>query len=158
VTMWVKSYGVPLLSIDERVAIVRKAFDRDIRYFDTARVYGESEMIFGRGLKGVRDQVFLASKVAVLEPAQARPSVESSLKNLDSDYLDLIQVHSPAIEKVGFDGAMKLHAELVKLRDQKMVRHIGLTTHVAFETVHQMICTGGFEQVLLAYGYFNRGM
>ena len=53
---------------------------------------------------------------------------------------------------------MKLHAELVKLRDQKMLRFIGLTTHVAFETVYKMIATGGFDQVLLAYGYFRKGM
>lgn len=158
VTFWVKSYGVKLLSTDERVALVRKAFDRGIRYFDTARVYGESEMIFGRGLKGVREQAFLASKVAVFDPAQVRQSVEASLKNLDTSYLDLIQIHSPAIERVGFEGGMKLHAELVKLRDQKMVRYIGLTTHVAFETVHKMISTGSFDQVLLANGYFNRGM
>ena len=53
---------------------------------------------------------------------------------------------------------MKLHAELVKLRDQKMLCFIGLTTHVAFETVYKMIATGGFDQVLLAYGYFRKGM
>ena len=53
---------------------------------------------------------------------------------------------------------MKLHAELVKLRDEKMLRFIGLTTHVAFEDVLKMISTGGFDQVLLAYGYFRKGM
>ena len=72
--------------------------------------------------------------------------------------VDLVQVHSPAIEAVGFDGAMKIHAELVKLRDENMLHFIGLTTHVAFETVHKMIATGGFDQVLLAYGYFRKGM
>jgi predicted aldo/keto reductase-like oxidoreductase len=158
VSFWVSSYGVKLLSTDERVAMVRHAFDQGIRYFDTARVYGESESIVGRGLKGVRDQVFLATKVAVADPAQVRQSLETSLKQLDVSHVDLAQIHSPAIEKVGFQGAMKLHAELVKLRDQKMCRFIGLTTHVAFETVHKMIATGGFDQVLLAYGYFNKGM
>jgi predicted aldo/keto reductase-like oxidoreductase len=69
-----------------------------------------------------------------------------------------VQVHSPCIEAVGFDGAMKVHAELVKLRDEKMLRFIGLTTHVAFETVHKMIQTDGFDQVLLAFGYARRGM
>ena len=46
----------------------------------------------------------------------------------------------------------------MKLRDEKLIRFIGLTTHVAFETVHKMIATGGFDQVLLAYGYFRKGM
>ena len=74
------------------------------------------------------------------------------------DYVDCVQVHSPCIEAVGFDGAMKIHAELVKLRDEKLLRFIGLTTHVAFETVLRMIKTDGFDQVLLAYGYVRKGM
>ena len=158
VAIFIRSYGVKLLSVDERVAMVRHAYDQGIRYFDTARVYSESESIMGKGLKGVRDKVFLTTKVAVSNPAEVRKSLETSLAQLGTDHVDLAQVHSPAIEKLGFDGAMKLHAELVKLRDEKMLRFIGLTTHVAFETVHKMICTGSFDQVLLAYGYFRKGM
>jgi aryl-alcohol dehydrogenase-like predicted oxidoreductase len=156
--MFISSYGLKLLPMEERVAMVRRAYDRGIRYFDTARVYGESERIVGQGLKGVRDHVFLATKVAVPDPAQVRKSLETSLEQLGVSSVDLVQIHSPAIERVGFEGGMKLYAELVKLRDQKMLRFIGLTTHVAFETVHKMICTGGFDQVLLAYGYFRKGM
>ncbi len=151
-------YGVPMLSMDERVAMVRHAYDMGVRYFDTARIYLESESIMGKGLKGIRNQVFLATKVAETDPDRVRRSLETSLKHLDTDHVDLAQIHSPAIEKVGFEGAMKLHAELVKLRDQKMLRFIGLTTHVAFETVHRMIGTGGFDTVLLAYGYFRKGL
>ena len=158
VALFIRSYGVRLLDLAERVAMVRHAYDQGVRYFDTARVYSESESIMGKGLKGVRDKVFLTTKVAVTNPAEVRKSIETSLEQLGTDHVDLAQVHSPAIEKVGFDGAMKLHAELVKLRDEKMLRFIGLTTHVAFETVHKMICTGGFDQVLLAYGYFHKGM
>jgi aryl-alcohol dehydrogenase-like predicted oxidoreductase len=158
VDKWASAYGVKLAPIADRAAMVRYAYDQGLRYFDTARVYSESESIVGQGLKGVRDQVFLATKVAVFSPSQTRQSVEESLKQLDTSYVDLVQVHSPAIELLGFAGAMKIHAELVKLRDQKLLRFIGLTTHVAFETVHKMISTGGFDQVLLAYGYFNKGM
>ncbi len=158
VQIFIRAYGVPLLDMDQRVAMVRHAYDQGIRYFDTARVYGESESIMGKGLKGVRDNVYLATKCHFTDPAKVRECVETSLKQLDMDYIDCVQVHSPAIERVGFEGSMKLHAELVKLRDEKMLRFIGLTTHVAFETVLQMIETGGFDQVLLAYGYFRKGM
>jgi aryl-alcohol dehydrogenase-like predicted oxidoreductase len=158
VQRFIRAYGVELISMDERVAMVRHAYDCGIRYFDSARVYGESEEIIGKGVKGVRDQVFLTTKVAVTNPEQVRKSVETSLKEYGVDYLDLVQIHSPAIEAVGFKGGMKIHAELLKLRDQKMCRFIGLTTHVAFENVYKMICTGGFDQVLLAYGYFRKGM
>ncbi|HVU90341.1 MAG TPA: aldo/keto reductase [Pirellulales bacterium] len=158
VKLFAASYGIELLSIDQRVAMVRHAYDSGIRYFDTARVYGESESIMGRGLKGVRENVYLATKCHLTDPGQVRKCVETSLEQLGTDYVDCVQIHSPAIERVGFDGAMKIHAELVKLRDEKMLRFIGLTTHVAFEDVLKMIGTGGFDQVLLAYGYFRRGM
>jgi predicted aldo/keto reductase-like oxidoreductase len=158
VQMFHAAYGVPLLSIDERVAMVRRGYDGGIRYFDTARVYGESEQIVGKALADVRENCYIATKCHISDPQRTRETVERSLKELDMDYVDCVQVHSPCIEAVGFEGAMKVHAELVKLRDEKLLRYIGLTTHVAFETVHKMIETGGFDQVLLAYGYVRRGM
>ncbi len=158
VRRFINSYGVKLLSTDERVAMVRHAYDRGIRYFDTARVYGESESIIGKALKGVRKNVFLATKIYVTKPADTRKCLETSLKELGTDYVETAQIHSPVIEAMGFEGAMKVHSELLKLRDEKMLRYIGLTTHVAFGTVHKMIATGGFDQCLLAYGYFRKGM
>jgi predicted aldo/keto reductase-like oxidoreductase len=158
VKQFISAYGVKLLSTDERVAMVRHAYDRGIRYFDTARVYGESESIIGKALKGVRQNIFLATKIYVTNPADTRKCLETSLKQLGTDHVETAQIHSPVIEGMGFKGAMKVHAELLKLRDEKMLRYIGLTTHVAFDTVHRMISTGGFDQCLLAYGYFRKGM
>lgn len=158
VTRFIAAYGVELLSMEDRAKMVRHAYDSGVRYFDTARVYGESEKIMGQGLKGVRDNVYVATKVAVYDPQQTRASIEKSLEQLDMDYVDCAQVHSPAIERLGFDGAMQIHAELLKLKDEGLVKFIGLTTHVVYETVHRMISTGGFDQVLLAYGYFKKGM
>jgi predicted aldo/keto reductase-like oxidoreductase len=158
VKKWTPAYGVGLLPMEERVVMVRHAYDQGIRYFDTARVYDESESIVGKGLKGIRDQVYVATKVFVTDPKQTRKCLETSLKQLDMDHVDCAQIHSPAIEMLGYAGAMKIHAELLKLRDEKLCRFIGLTTHVAFKDVHKMISTGGFDQVLLAYGYFRKGM
>ena len=158
VKRFISAYGVKLLSTEERVAMVRHAFDKGIRYFDTARVYGESEEIIGKALKDVRKEIFLATKIYVMKPADTRKCLETSLKALGTDHVETAQIHSPIIEAMGFKGAMKVHAELLKLRDEKMLRFIGLTTHVAFETAHQMIATGGFDQCLLAYGYFRKGM
>jgi len=146
-------YNAPVLPEEERVAMVRYGYDKGIRYFDTARGYYESEEIMGKGLKGIRDDVYLASKIWALKPEDVRKSVEMSLEKLQTDYVDAMQIHSPLIERLGFDGSMKIHAEMLKLRDEGLFRFIGMTTHVAFETVHEMICTGGFDQVMLAYGY-----
>ena len=156
--LFIKAYGAELLPMDQRVAMVRHGFERGIRYFDTARVYGESESIVGRGLAGVREQCFVATKVHVTAPDEVRKCLEKSLEQLDMSYVDAAQIHSPCIERVGVQGAMKIHAELVKLRDEGLCKFIGLTTHIAFDEVLAMIETDGFDQVLLAYGYFRKGM
>ena len=154
---WEELYAVKLADYENRAKMVRYAYDKGVRFFDTARVYAESEGIMGNGLKGVRDNVYLASKVAVSNPARVRASVETSLSELKTDYVDCMQVHSPAIEAVGAEGGMKIYEELDKLRDEGMIRFIGLTTHVAFEEVFKMLDTGAFDQVLMARGYLHRG-
>ena len=65
-------YGQDLPSIDQRVSMVRDAFDQGIRFFDTARAYVESESIMGMALKGIRQRAFIATKVDVHDPAQVR--------------------------------------------------------------------------------------
>src|SRR5207245_9877266 len=96
VQRFIADYGVKLIGEDERIAMVRHAYDMGIRYFDTARVYGESESIMGRGLKGVRDQVFIATKIAEADPARVRKSLETSLEQLGTDRVDLEPIPKPA--------------------------------------------------------------
>lgn len=155
---WAVGYNVTLGSEDDRMAMVRKGYDNGIRYFDTARVYSESEHIMGEALKDVRENVYLATKVAVPTPGAVRASVEKSLEQLQTDYVDCMQIHGPAIERVGAEGGMKLYEELEKLRSEGMCRFIGLTNHVAFEELFKMVDTGNFDQVLVARGYFRKGM
>jgi predicted aldo/keto reductase-like oxidoreductase len=158
VNSWEAAYMVKLDPEEERVKMVRHAYDKGIRYFDTARVYSESERIMGAALKDVRDNVYLATKVADPRPTETRKSLETSLNELGMDYVDCLQVHSPVIERVGADGGMKIYEEIAKLREEGMVRFIGLTTHVVFEDVYKMIDTGLFDQVLLAKSYVHRAM
>lgn len=154
---WAAGYNVILPDEEKRAEMVRHAYDKGVRYFDTARVYSESERIMGPALKDVRDDVYLASKVAASAQG-ARRSVEKSLEQLQTDYVDCMQIHSPLIERAGVEGGMKVYEELAKMRDEGLIRFIGLTTHVAFERVYKMIDTGVFDQVLLARGYIRKGM
>ena len=108
VARWAVGYGATPRSIEERAPLVRHAYDQGARYFDTARGYYDTERVMGQGLKGVRADCFVATKVATADPALVRPSVEKSLEELGMDRVDLVQVHSPAIEKLGFEGAMKI--------------------------------------------------
>jgi predicted aldo/keto reductase-like oxidoreductase len=73
------------------------------------------------------------------------------------DKVDAVQIHNPVLLKTGFDGTMKIRAELAKLRDEGLFKFIGVTTHVAYETMHKLIATGGFDLALLAHCFFPKG-
>jgi predicted aldo/keto reductase-like oxidoreductase len=157
VTQW--RWNVPEYSEEQRVELVRYAFKRGIRYFDTAGNYFECEDLLGRGLEGIRDQVFLNTKVETTDPTKVRQAVETSLGKLRTDHLDGIQIHgTPGIEQMTVERAMLIHSELVKLRDEGMVRFIGLSGHGYFDKLYTLISSGGFDTVLLAAGYFRAGM
>ena len=109
------------------MALVRYAYDRGVRYFDTAGNYMESQAILGEALKDRRRQVCLVTKVETTKPEEVRKAVETSLKELQTDYLDILLIHgTPGLEQMSVEQAMKIHAELVKLRDEKITRFIGL--------------------------------
>ena len=120
---------------DQASAVLEKAVGLGINYLDTAVGYGdgESETRLGRFLATRRKDVFLATKV----PTRARTrdaalkEVEASLKRLQTDHLDLLHLHSLGDEadlaKIEApDGALKA---LYELREQKVTRFIGMTSH-----------------------------
>ena len=120
---------------DQATAVLEKAVSLGIDYLDTAVNYGdgESETRLGRFLATRRKDVFLATKV----PTRARTrdaalkEVEASLKRLQTDHLDLLHLHSLGDEadlaKIEApDGAIKA---LYELREQKVTRFIGMTSH-----------------------------
>ena len=110
-------------TVAEREAAVQRALERGITVFDTAPTYGESEQLLGRVLRGSRDRVFLATKVGAKDDARA--SLEASLRRLDTDYVDLVQLHE-AIE--GWERSL---AALERLRDEGKARAIGLSNATA---------------------------
>lgn len=152
------AYWGNTLSREDRVKLVRYAYDKGIRYFDTAGNYMESQPILGEALKDVRDNVYLVTKVETTNPSQVRWAVEKCLKELQTDYLDAVLIHgTPGIQQMTIPQSMKIHAELVKLRDQRITRFIGLSAHSYFDKALALISTGGFDQCMLAYGHIPRG-
>jgi len=146
------------LSVDERIELVHYAYQRGVRYFDTAGNYGESQVILGRALKGIRQNVYLVTKVETTDPGKVRAAVENSLKQLQTDYLDAILIHgTPGLEQMTVAQAMRIHDELVKLRDEKISRFIGFSAHSYFDKALALINSGSFDQCMLSYGYFARG-
>src|SRR3989442_4032260 len=79
----------------ERAAAIRHAVERGVTFFDTAPSYGagESERLLGQALKADRGRVAIATKVGPRDDPRA--SLEASLRRLDSDYVDVVQLHEP---------------------------------------------------------------
>jgi aryl-alcohol dehydrogenase-like predicted oxidoreductase len=99
--------GTPIGNPDhgDSVGIIRQALDAGINFVDTADAYGESEVVVGKALKGRRDSVVLATKFSRPtgdDPNQQGASrrwimaaAENSLRRLQTDYIDLYQLHRP---------------------------------------------------------------
>jgi len=134
---------------DDSVRVIRRALDLGINFVDTADVYsaGESEEIVGKALKGRRDDVVLATKFFM--PMGEGPNrgggsrrhiftaVEDSLRRLDTDYIDLYQVHRPS-------AVMDVEETLGALTDlvrQGKVRYIGSSSYSASQIVEAQVAS-----------------
>jgi aryl-alcohol dehydrogenase-like predicted oxidoreductase len=136
---------------DEATALLRKAYDGGIRFFDTARVYTDSEEKIGRALGEVRGEVFIASKTMALKAEDFWKQLEATLGALRSDYLDLYQFHNPPFCPKPGDGT-GLYEAMLEAKSKGLVRHIGITNHrlaVATEAVE----SGLYETLQFPFSY-----
>ncbi|MCD6351056.1 MAG: aldo/keto reductase [Armatimonadetes bacterium] len=147
--------GIPIMRVEDKeeaAELVRYALDQGITYLDTARAYGDSEEKFGMGIEGRRDQVFLATKTHAYDYDTAWQYLETSLKELKTDYVDLWQMHDISTQERwdkiwAPDGAMKAAHEA---RDQGLVKFIGLTGHND-DLLVRAIETDEFDVILCVY-------
>jgi aryl-alcohol dehydrogenase-like predicted oxidoreductase len=115
----------------EALAIIQRALELGIRYFDTAAEYGPSEDYLGKVLPAHREKIFLASKTSARDRDGALRELERSLKRLNTDHLDLWQLHHVSFEQelnkiFSSNGAIKAVEEA---KQQKLVRFVGITGH-----------------------------
>ena len=117
---------------DRGVEALNLAYDSGIRYFDTAQGYGDgkSETWVGIANKGRRKEVIFATKTSARAYDDVLARADASLKRLQTDRLDVLHIHGlnyedelEQLEKLGTVRALR------RLRDQKMVRFIGVTSH-----------------------------
>lgn len=125
--------GIPVQRTDREgaVQIVKACMDRGINYLDTARGYSISEEYFGEAIKPYREKWVIATKSMARDYESMRRDIEVSLKNLQTDYIDLYQIHNIKTDEefercFGEDGAYKA---LLEAKEAGKVRHIGATAH-----------------------------
>ena len=137
--------------VKESAALINRALDLGITYFESARAYSGSESYYGATLKARRSEIFLTSKSHARDRKGAFAHLKETLHNMKTDYLDLWQVHdvredSDIEEIFGRGGAIEAFREA---REKGMVRFIGVTGHADPVIIKKCIDLFDFDTVLI---------
>ena len=145
--------GIPIQgSTPEGVRrLIEALIEAGVNYIDTARGYTVSEEYLGEALAGVRDRFVLATKSMARTREAMERDVETSLKNLRTDYIDLYQIHNPSaadlVTVTAPGGALEA---LTEARAAGKIGHIGITLHSA-DLFREAICLPWVETVMFPY-------
>ena len=122
---------------------LRNAFDLGVNFYDTSPLYGygHSEELIGSTLKDVRQDIIIASKVGFVNfkgeqdfsPQYIRSSLESSLNRLQTDYIDVFQLHSPPIDLLRQER--RIIETLESLKQEGKIRVIGISSKTSEESL-----------------------
>ena len=139
------------ISDEKAVYLLRKAYENGITFFDTARLYSDSEHKVGLAFTGMRDKVFLATKTGATDAEGFWKDLETSLENLQTDYIDIYQFHNPAFcPKPGDESG--LYDAALEAKRQGKIRHIGITNH-RLSVAHEAIDSGLYETLQFPFCY-----
>ncbi len=139
------------ISDDEAVYLLKKAYENGITFFDTARWYTDSEHKVGLAFAGMREKVFLATKTGAQDAEGFWRDLETSLTNLQTDYIDLYQFHNPAFCPKPGDGS-GLYEAALKAKEEGKIRHIGITNH-RLAVAHEAVESGLYETLQFPFCY-----
>lgn len=145
--------ALPIQRIAEKEAVylLQKAYDGGIRFFDTARWYSDSEKKIGAALSQYRQEIVLATKTGAQTAEDFWQDLETSLRNLNTDYIDIYQFHNPAFCPRPGDVS-GLYDAMLAAKQQGKVRHIGITNH-RLRVAEEAIASGLYETLQFPFCY-----
>jgi predicted aldo/keto reductase-like oxidoreductase len=150
--------GIPIMRVDENqaVEIVLHALERGIDFIDTSRVYATSERKIGMALRQTARRVVLASKSKGRTSDELRADLETSMRELQRDYLDLYQCHlvkdGREYEQVmGSGGAVE---GLMRAKEEGLIGHIGITSH-SLDLLDRALDDGLFETIMVCFSFLE---
>lgn len=135
---------------------VAEAIDAGVNYFDVAPTYSNAEERLGPALKGKRNDIFLACKTEDRTRKGSQALLEKSLKNLQTDYFDLYQLHAvfnlADVEKTfGPNGSFETY---VKAKEQGYIKHIGFSAH-STEAALALMEYFGFDSIMFPFNFVS---
>ena len=119
---------VQRVSLNEAKIILRKAYENGIQFFDSARAYSDSEEKIGLALSDVRENIYISTKTMATTVQAFWEDLETSLKMLKTDYIDIYQFHNPSFCPKPGDGT-GLYEAMLEAKNQGKIYYIGLTNH-----------------------------
>ena len=149
---------------EKAIPMLQRAHELGVNYFDTAIGYcrGDSQRVLGEAFEGMRHEVILSTKNHFYDKTDRDKwwrRLEDSLKNLRTDYIDVYKFHGMSRQRfaqvVGEDG---LYREMLKAREQGLIRHISTSFHDSCDFLKELVDTGWFESILLQYNLINRDL
>lgn len=160
-------FGCMSIGTDENkaIAILHEAMDRGVTFFDTSDLYdyGQNEELLGKAIKGKRDKIIVATKVGnrripgkegwVWDPSKAyiKEAVKGSLRRLQTDYLDLYQLHGGTIED-RIDETIEAFEELLQ---EGVIRYYGISS-IRPNVIREYVKRSNIVSVMTQYSIFDR--
>ena len=142
---------VQRISKKEAVYLLQKAFYHGMNYFDTARWYSDSEEKMGAAFAYTREKIIISTKTGAQNAEGFWSDLETSLHNLQTDYIDIYQFHNPAFcPKPGDESG--LYDAMLEAKKQGKIRHIGITNH-RLSVAKEAIESGLYETMQFPFSY-----
>lgn len=155
-------HEIPSDTFNECLTSVQLAFDAGINHIETAWGYKKSETVYGKvlneELKIPRNSYHLMTKGNPMTAEDTRKLIEKQLEDLQTDYFDFYGWHGLNNQEL-LKQSCKTGGpveELLKMKEEGLIRHVGFSTHAPLETIIRAIETGLFEFVNLHYYYFDQ--
>jgi len=147
---------------DDALELLNFALDNGLYYWDTAHIYENtdlgiiSEVRIGKVVKSRRKEIFLSTKVTSRDPDEAMKQIETSLKRLQTDHLDMLKIHDIQLKDI---ETLKQKGNLIdilsRLKSQGVTRFIGFSGHSEAMAMKTMAETGIFDSMLIALNHWS---
>lgn len=147
--------ALPVQRADKQSAVklLQRAYEGGIMFFDTARAYSDSEEKIGAALSDVRKNIFIATKTMAQDTEEMKSQLDTSLKTLKTDYIDIYQFHCAGRCFKPGDGT-GMYELMEDFKRQGMIRHIGITAH-KIGIAEESIESGLYETLQFPFSYLS---
>lgn len=142
------------IDMDSAVKLIHMALEGGVDFFDTARAYSDSEEKLGKAFEGIdRSRYYIATKTTAKTGEQLHADLETSLKNLKTDYVDIYQLHcAPKCFRPG--DADGVYDAALQAKKEGKIKHIGITAHL-LNVAEEAVESGLYETLQFPFAYIS---